>query len=237
MLSGDPERARALLRDVLRITDERRQAILTMIAVAELSLAETNLGDTDAATIHARHAEMIANERGLGADPRSSSVWLALGSVLVANGELRAGHEAMERALRLRRGGPRLSPWPTLEVLLALAPVRFTLGDADGAASLLAEVRAILADLPDAGNLGRRLEEIRRQLEVSGRKLAFGEALTDRELAVLKLLPSQLSQRAIAAELFLSLNTVKSHSRAIYRKLGASSREEAIERAKELALI
>ena len=86
------------------------------------------------------------------------------------------------------------------------------------------------------GNLGRRLEEIRR-LEVPGRELAFGEALTDRELAVLKLLPSQLSQRAIAAELFLSLNTVKSHSRAIYRKLGASSREEAIERARELALI
>jgi LuxR family maltose regulon positive regulatory protein len=180
---------------------------------------------------------MIVNERGLTADPRSASVWLALGSVLVANGELRAGHEAMERALRLRRGGGGLSPWPTLEVLLALAPVRFTLGDADGAAGLLAEVRAILADLPDAGNLGRRLEEIRRQLEVSGRELAFGEALTDRELAVLKLLPSQLSQRAIAAELFLSLNTVKSHSRAIYRKLGASSREEAIERARELALI
>jgi LuxR family transcriptional regulator, maltose regulon positive regulatory protein len=237
LLSGDHERARALFRDVLRLADERRQAVLTVIALAELSLAETNLGNTDAATIHARRAEMIVNEGGLIADPRSSSVWLALGSVLVANGELRAGHEAMERALRLRRGGPGLSPWPTLEVLLALAPVRFTLGDADGAAGLLSEVRVILADLPDAGNLGRRLEEIRRQLEVSGRELAFGEALTDRELAILKLLPSQLSQRAIAAELFVSLNTVKSHSRAIYRKLGASSREEAIERARELALI
>jgi len=237
LLSGDPERARALFLDVLRLADERRQAVLTIIALAELSLAETHLGNTDAATIHARRAEMIVNERGLTADPRSSSVWLALGSVLVANGELRPGHEAMERALRLRRGGPGLSPWPTLEVLLALAPVRFTLGDADGAAGLLAEVRVILADLPDAGNLGRRLEEIRRQLEVPGRELAFGEALTDRELAILKLLPSQLSQRAIAAELFVSLNTVKSHSRAIYRKLGASSREEAIERARELALI
>ena len=51
------------------------------------------------------------------------------------------------------------------------------------------------------------------------------------------MLPSQLSQCVIAAELFLSVNTVKSHSRAIYRKLGVSSREEAIERARERALI
>jgi len=121
-------------------------------------------------------------------------------------------------------------------VLLALAPVRFRLGDTGGAAALLAEARAILAELSDVGDLGRRLEDAERQLTGPARELAFGEALSDRELAVLRLFASQLSQREIGGELFLSLNTVKSHSRAIYRKLGVSSREQAIVRAGELAL-
>jgi LuxR family maltose regulon positive regulatory protein len=236
LLSGDPRSARRRFSEVLRVADPR-QVILTIIALAELSLAETDLGEADAAMVHARHAEMIVDQRGLGTDPRSSSVWLALGVALVAQGEARAGHDAMERALRLRHDAPGLSPWPTLEVLLALAPVRFMQGDADGAAALLAEARAILAELTDAGDLGRRLEDAERQLTGPARELAFGEALSDRELTVLRLFTSQLSQREIGGELFLSLNTVKSHSRAIYRKLGVSSREQAIVRAKELALL
>jgi LuxR family maltose regulon positive regulatory protein len=236
LLSGDPATASGLFWDVLRVADPR-QAVLTVVTLAELAIAEANLADTDAAMIHARRAEMIAVERGLVTDARSSSVWLALGHVSVLQGEIHAGHEAMERALQLRHGTPGLSPWLTLEVLLALAPVRLTLGDSDGAASLLAEARTMLADLPDAGDLPRRLHDAERQLIGSARKLAFGQALTDRELAILKLFPSGLSQRGIGRELFLSLNTVKSHSRAIYRKLGVSSRAQAIERARELALL
>ncbi|MGH8822903.1 MAG: LuxR C-terminal-related transcriptional regulator [Jiangellaceae bacterium] len=236
LLSGNPATADGLFRDVLGAADPRH-AVLTIVTLAELAIAEANLGDTDAAMSHARRAEMIANERGLISDTRSSSLWLALGYVSVLRGEVRAGHEAMERALRLRRAAPGLSPWPTLEVLLALAPVRHTVGDRDGAAVLLAEARTVLAGLPDAGDLPRRLEVAERQLSGPARELAFGEALTDRELAVLKLFPSPLSQREIGGELFLSLNTVKSHSRAIFRKLGVSSRAQAVERARKIALL
>jgi LuxR family transcriptional regulator, maltose regulon positive regulatory protein len=235
LLSGDPRSAYRRFSEVLRVADPR-QVGLTIIALAELSLTETDLGDTEAAMFHARRAEMIVDQRGLGTSTGSTSVWLALGAALVAQGEARAGHDAMERALRLCHDAPGLSPWQTLEVLLALAPVRFRLGDTGGAAALLAEARAILAELSDVGDLGRRLEDAERQLTGPARELAFGEALSDRELAVLRLFASQLSQREIGGELFLSLNTVKSHSRAIYRKLGVSSREQAIVRAGELAL-
>jgi LuxR family maltose regulon positive regulatory protein len=61
--------------------------------------------------------------------------------------------------------------------------------------------------------------------------------LTDRELAVLRLLRSELSLREIGAALYVSLNTVKTHSRGIYRKLDASSRQEAVNRARELGLV
>jgi LuxR family maltose regulon positive regulatory protein len=61
--------------------------------------------------------------------------------------------------------------------------------------------------------------------------------LSERELAVLRLLATDLSQREIGAQLFISLNTVKAHTRSIFRKLGVSSRSEAVTRARDLALV
>jgi ATP/maltotriose-dependent transcriptional regulator MalT len=61
--------------------------------------------------------------------------------------------------------------------------------------------------------------------------------LSERELAVLRLLGSKLSQREIAAELYVSFNTVKTRTRAIFRKLDAASRAEAVSRARELGLL
>jgi LuxR family maltose regulon positive regulatory protein len=63
------------------------------------------------------------------------------------------------------------------------------------------------------------------------------ETLTRSEVRVLRYLPSNLSTREIAAELYLSTNTVKTHQRHLYQKLGASSRTEAIERARALGLL
>ena len=68
--------------------------------------------------------------------------------------------------------------------------------------------------------------------QVRGR--AEPEALSDAELGVLRLLRTELSQREIGAELFVSVNTVKSHTRSIYRKLGVATREEAVRRASDL---
>jgi LuxR family maltose regulon positive regulatory protein len=63
------------------------------------------------------------------------------------------------------------------------------------------------------------------------------EQLTERELAVLRYLPSQLSLREIAAALFVSMNTVKTHCSAIYRKLGVSDRKSAVQTARTLHLL
>ncbi len=63
------------------------------------------------------------------------------------------------------------------------------------------------------------------------------ENLTDRELSVLRYLPSMMTNEEIAAELFVSVNTVKAHLKRIYRKLGVVSRREAVRRAHELGMI
>ncbi|CAM5257039.1 hypothetical protein SALBM135S_01605 [Streptomyces alboniger] len=66
---------------------------------------------------------------------------------------------------------------------------------------------------------------------------ALGEPLTNRQLALLRQLQQEASLREIADRMYVSYNTVKSHSRAVYRKLGAGSRAEAVLRARELGLM
>jgi LuxR family maltose regulon positive regulatory protein len=61
--------------------------------------------------------------------------------------------------------------------------------------------------------------------------------LTERELGVLRFLPSHLTNAGIGRECFLSVNTVKTHMRSIYAKLGTSSRAETVERARLLGLL
>ena len=71
----------------------------------------------------------------------------------------------------------------------------------------------------------------------TGSATASALALTDRELTILRYLASTLSNTEIAAELFLSINTVKTHQRTIYRKLNVGDRRAAVHRARELGLI
>ncbi len=75
------------------------------------------------------------------------------------------------------------------------------------------------------------LDQVRRAASARGavrlEALGLVETLTDREREVLRLLPSRLTLREIADELFISMNTLKFHLKVIYRKLGCSSRAEA----------
>ena len=94
----------------------------------------------------------------------------------------------------------------------------------------------MILDCVDPGILTERLEEISRML-LASRRSAGSDNLTDREIEVLHLLEKGLTKREIARSLFLSYNTIHSHTRSIYRKLEASSREEAIAEAREQGLL
>jgi len=73
--------------------------------------------------------------------------------------------------------------------------------------------------------------------EQSGPAAAGADELSERELAILRLLASQLSLREIDNELYISLNTIKTHIRSIYAKLRVASREQALARAREFGLL
>ena len=103
--------------------------------------------------------------------------------------------------------------------------------DAD---SLLDEARSVVDRCVDPGIAGRYLARVESRHGRAHRPRASGlvDQLTDRELSVLRYLPSTLTQREIAAELYVSLNTVKTHCRAIYRKLGVDGRKPAVHAAR-----
>ena len=110
-------------------------------------------------------------------------------------------------------------------------------------AAAMAELDPVLRRLLRFGTahrslIGEVMELARSGAAPSAADVApLDEALSDRELAVLRYLPTLLSSTEIAGELFVSVNTVKSHLKGVYRKLGVANRREAVERARDLGLI
>jgi LuxR family maltose regulon positive regulatory protein len=198
-----------------------------------LSFVAADEGHLEEAESLAREAHAMIKKFGLERIPQASAVPIALGLALAKSGKMAEAQNELERGLSARHQFPHLSPWPTLVGLLALVPVRAVRGDRDEARALLVEARAIIERHPDAGMLTELLEH--RERELSRRKLREGEhtqELSPRELAVLRLLDDERSNREIGRILYVSPNTVKAHTKSIYRKLGVSSREEAAEQAR-----
>ena len=90
-----------------------------------------------------------------------------------------------------------------------------------------------LGEWPDAGVFGRRAKALKDALD----RRVMAEPITPAEQRVLELLPTHLTIGHLAEQLFLSKSTVKTHLRAIYRKLEVGTREEAVERARELGVL
>ncbi len=236
-LSGDRELATAQFEEVAE--RKTRGGVFEIIfALSQLSIIASEEGRLIEAERLARRAVEIGEEYRLSDAPQASVAYAGLGRALVAADDLRGGSRELERALALRRRSDLVAPWPTLQLLLALAPVRAILGDREGTALLLQEARAIVDAYPDAGVLGTELDELERSTTVAKpRPEPTGKSLTDRELSILRLLPTSLTQREIGDELFLSINTVKTHVKSIFGKLGVESRAGAVERARGLSLL
>ena len=100
------------------------------------------------------------------------------------------------------------------------------------------EIDELLKRRPGLGTLAGEAAALRARLaQERGSSVPGASALTAAELRLLPLLATHLSFPQIAAEMFLSPHTVKSEMKAIYRKLGASSRSQAVTRARELGLL
>ena len=121
---------------------------------------------------------------------------------------------------------------------LQLAKVYWALGDQTTARHLLREIDDILLHRPALGVLVEEVSAFRRTITAAGRHAtAGGSPLTPAELRLLPYLQTHLTIREIAERLFVSRNTVNSEVGSIYRKLGVSSRNDAVEHATAIGLL
>jgi LuxR family maltose regulon positive regulatory protein len=163
---------------------------------------------------------------------------VARARVLEHEGRISEAGDAIERGVELSRRG--VAAVEIAYALLAKAEALQLQGDREGATEVLREARRAVEDCPQPGILREMLARTERRLARTPRRRdgdGAADELTERELAVLRLLPSELSQREIAEALYVSINTVKTHTKGIYRKLGVDTRDEAVSRARELGVV
>jgi LuxR family maltose regulon positive regulatory protein len=237
---GQREDAGRTLTEAARIARANGNHLAAMHASGGLAAIEYELGDMANAGARVADAIALAEEHDLSEHWASSLATAVRGQLLEGREELEAADRALLRASELARRGVA-----SIEIaysLLALAGIRQRLGRHDDARRIYEQARAAVANCEDPGILNDRLGRTERALRFrphaqAPRTGASREALSDAELSVLRLLRSQLSQREIARELHLSFNTVKTHTRNIYRKLDVAERRDAVARARELRLI
>ena len=235
-LSGEPEAAAASLQEAA--WNQASYPLTRMFSLSVLSLVAIELGRLPEAQQAADAARILATRDDLDEAPQSSLAYTATGAIHAAHGHLEVARSYLEHALWSRRNLSGISPWHTVEPTLWLARVLFDLGDRAGAADLAANAREVLTALPDGAEAQRaRLAEL--DLWIAGRKraLPLAEPLSEREVAVLRLLGGTLSRREIGQELYVSANTIKTHTRAIYRKLGVSTRRDAVTQGKQAGIL
>jgi LuxR family transcriptional regulator, maltose regulon positive regulatory protein len=160
-----------------------------------------------------------------GAAPIDNRRWEIQALLLQASaedalGDTGASSRALERGLELAEPDGLLLPFllhPTPELLERHSRLRST------HAALISEILNLLSGQTPAA----RPEDAE----------PLSEPLSESELRVLRYLPTNLPAPEIASELFVSLNTIRTHLRHVYAKLGVHSRTDAVKRARELGLL
>jgi len=234
ILSDDHDGSDALLEDAARIAEEVGAHEVQADALCERSLLATANGDWSRAEILAAQARDAL--RPIGMETLLASAVLARAAV--HRGDLAAARRELVSAQRLRPLLTYAMPHLAVQARIQLIHVHLALADIAGARTLMREIDEILQRRPGLGTLVDEARELRACLSAeSGPAVPGVSSLTTAELRVLPMLATHLSFPEIGAEMFLSPHTVKSQAMSIYRKLGASSRSQAVIRSRELGLL
>ena len=151
-------------------------------------------------------------------------------------GDLPGARQHLAWAARLRPLLTHSLPTYAVQALLELARAYLTLSDATGARAVLGQARDVLPLPPALGILSSQVEELRSRLDTARAALPGSSSLSAAELRLLPLLSTHLSFREIGERLYISQNTVKTQAISVYRKVGVSSRSEAVQRLQEIGL-
>jgi LuxR family maltose regulon positive regulatory protein len=236
-LLGSTEAARTDLRAAVDLARAVGTTDVEFTAQAELALLEARKGAWLDATRHADAARNVATQGRLDHYVLAALVHVAAARVALFRHQHVEARAAMKRAHRLRPLLDHSLPWLTVQVGIELARAHLLLGEVDAARTILADTSPVLKRRPGLGLLVGEMEEMRRRVAATAGPGAWAVNLTAAELRLLPYLATYLTFPEIASRLFITSHTVRSEAKAIYRKLDATSRAEAIERAVAVGLL
>jgi LuxR family maltose regulon positive regulatory protein len=207
-------------------------------ALAQLAALATDRGDQEAARQLVGRLLAVLDRYDLRERP-AHGISLAIASyVLVRSGDTAAARHEAKHGLFLISMVGDVAPWISAEARRFLARTFLLLGDVALARTLTREALELAALLPDRDRLLQWIEEVHRSIAAEDVPVGVcATPMTPAELRVLRYLPTHLTFAAIADELFVSRNTVKTQAISIYRKLAVSSRGPAVAAARSLGLL
>jgi len=209
----------------------------TATALAERCLVAIQRNDWGQAETLAEQALAALQAGQLDDYIMSPLVHVVAGRTALHRGDLPGVKEHLARAARLRPLLTSAIPFLAVQTLLELGRAYLLLDDVAGARAVLRQARDVLQLRPDLGILPAQVEELRARLDVAHGASQGASSLTTAELRLLPLLATHLTLPEISQRLYLSKHTVKSQAVSLYRKLGATSRSEAVQRVQEIGLL
>jgi LuxR family maltose regulon positive regulatory protein len=233
-LEGDAGAADAALEEAADAAAAANDRTVELIALAQRCLLATTSGewaraDQLAVATRAALARADLDEHGAAAFALAASARTAL-----RHGDWATLRASLERANDVLPHVTHVLALFAVSLRLDFARIHLGLGDGAAARQLLREIDDVYERRPQLGVFKDDVAGLRSDLDRTDREMA---TLTAAELRLLPLLTTHLSFREIAERLYVSRNTVKTQAISVYRKLGVSSRGEAIDRASGLGLV
>ena len=208
-----------------------------MFAGAWRALDAIERGDWTSADTLSRRTNEAASRMPYDPDAVAAARSVVAARVAVHRSELGEARRQMATFQVARAAlGPATS-WISVRCLIDGARVHLALADPAGARSCLQQASDILVRRPDLGPLGAEAAELRERIRILPPGPGGTSTLTPAEVRVLRLLPTYLTAAEMAERLFVTPNTVRTQIQALYGKLGATSRAEAVEAAIENGLL
>lgn len=238
--SGHTPEAQVAFRRAVQLAEKAGDRRARICALGYLALLSAERGQPVDAERQIREASGSSRDLADAEHLVDVMVSLATAEVLAQRGAATAAVVAADMAVMSARQSGAIVE--VAKSLMVSAEIFERLGDHQAANASLDEVGTLVRGCADAGIAPMLLASAKRNAGVAvttshNEGYAVGEELTPKELEVLRLLATRLSRREIGERLYVSLNTVKTHQRAVYRKLGVEHRGAAVSRARELGLL
>jgi LuxR family maltose regulon positive regulatory protein len=238
LLAGHLDKARALFAETSAMAAEMGNTDNMAACESHLAWLAMDRGDWQEAAGRLDLALATIEEKRLHDYVFCSLAFAGAGRLSVHHGALQEARRQLARAMRARPAATYLVPYLAVRLRLRLAKVHLAIADQGTARQLLREIDDILVHRPALGTLIDEIRDFRGVLASSAAPRADGPLpLTPAELRLLPYLQTHLTADMIARRLFLSSHTVKTEIKAVYRKLGVSSRNDAVQKAMAIGLL